>query len=384
MPQTLKAGMISFNGLVQIFGTTGTNGTSEVEVGLMGVSSTSNWLARLGKSPYSTSGPTGAWATEWFNIWNYLQYGGSCVIGGTGSTGAYYSSNGSLGITGTILHNKNLVELDLVFDGGNTFSAGSAVDIATTRSDCVAVVGNYRDIASLNMSSNYEGFTADFGAKNISKYVIYVAGRKKFTYVNSGKANVYEANLSGDVAGCFARTSQTTNIWNTPAGYTRGRILNVLYLTQKFSDADISYFTNSGVNAITSIPGQGTFLLSNITSIPYTSTTAGSSKINTMMTTLYIKKELITILKTFLFELNDSRLRQKVINACTPILNTILATAGISSYEIICDDSNNTQNDIDSGKLIVDVVIGLLYPATNITLRIIASDTGEVLDTQTL
>lgn len=384
MPQTLKAGMVSFNGLVQIFGTTGTKGTSEVEIGLMGVSSTNNWLARLGKSPYSTNGPTGAWATEWFNVWNYLQYGGSCVIGSTGSTGAYYNSNGSLGITGTILHNKNLVELDLVFDGGNTFSAGSAVDVATSRTDCVAVVGNYRDIATVNMSSDYDGFTADFGAKNISKYVIYVAGRKKFTYVNGGKANVYEANLSGDVAGCFAKTSQTTNIWNTPAGYTRGRILNVLYLTQKFSDSDITYFANAGVNAITSIPGQGTFLLTNITSIPYSSTTAGSSKINTMMTTLYIKKELIKILKTFLFELNDSRLRQKVINSCTPILNTVLATAGISSYEIICDDSNNTQEDIDNGKLIVDVVIGLVYPATNITLRIIASDTGEVLDTQTL
>jgi hypothetical protein len=223
---------------VPIFGTTGTKGTSEVEIGLMGVSSTNNWLSRLSKSPYSTSGPTGGWASEWFSVWNYLQYGGSCVIGGTGSTGAYYSANGSLGITGTVLHNKNLVELNLVFESGNTFSTGAAINIATTRQDCVAVVGNYRDIATLNMSSAYDGFTADFGVKNIEKHVIYVAGRKKFTYVNGGKANVYEANLAADVAGCFARTSQTNNIWISPAGYTRGRILNVLYLTQKFNDSD--------------------------------------------------------------------------------------------------------------------------------------------------
>jgi hypothetical protein len=381
MPQTLKAGMISFNGLVQIFGTTGTNGTSEVEIGLMGVSSTNNWLSRLSKSAFSTSGPTGAWASEWFSVWNYLQYGGSCVIGGTGSTGAYYNANGSLGITGTVLHNKNLVELDLVFESGNTFSTGAAINIATTRQDCVAVVGNYRDIATLNMSSAYDGFTADFGVKNIEKHVIYVAGRKKFTYVNGGKANVYEANLGADVAGCFARTSQTNNIWISPAGYTRGRILNVLYLTQKFNDSDISYFSAGGVNAINSIPGEGTFLLSNITSIPYTIETAASSKINTIMTSLYIKNQLIKILKTFLYENNDARLRQQVINKCTPVMETVLSTGGIGSYTLVCDDSNNTDQ---TGVLVLDVNVGFIYPATTITLRILASDTGEVVETQTL
>jgi len=381
MPQTLKAGMISFNGLVQIFGTTGTKGTSEVEIGLMGVSSTNNWLSRLSKSAFSTSGPTGAWASEWFSVWNYLQYGGSCVIGGTGSTGAYYNANGSLGITGTVLHNKNLVELDLVFESGNTFSTGAAINIATTRQDCVAVVGNYRDIATLNMSSAYDGFTADFGVKNIEKHVIYVAGRKKFTYVNGGKANVYEANLGADVAGCFAKTSQTNNIWISPAGYTRGRILNVLYLTQKFNDSDISYFSAGGVNAINSIPGEGTFLLSNITSIPYTTETAASSKINTIMTSLYIKNQLIKILKTFLYENNDARLRQQVINKCTPVMETVLSTGGIGSYTLVCDDSNNTDQ---TGVLVLDVNVGFIYPATTITLRILASDTGEVVETQTL
>lgn len=381
MPQTLKAGMVSFNGLVQIFGTTGTNGTSEVEIGLMGVSSTNNWLSRLSKSPYSTSGPTGGWASEWFSVWNYLQYGGSCVIGSTGSTGAYYNANGTLGITATVLHNKNIVELDLVFESGNTFSAGAAIDIATTRQDCVAVVGNYRDIATLNMSSAYDGFTADFGAKNINKHVIYVAGRKKFTYVNGGKASVYETNLGADVAGCFAKTTQTNNIWISPAGYTRGRILNVLYLTQKFNDSDISYFTAGGVNAINSIPGQGTFLLSNITSIPYTTETAASSKINTIMTSLYIKNQLIKILKTFLYENNDARLRQQVINKCTPIMETVLSTGGIGSYTLVCDDSNNTDQ---TGVLVLDVNVGFIYPATTITLRILASDTGEVVESQTL
>lgn len=384
MSQTLKAGMVSYNGLVQLFGTTGSKGTSESEIGLMTVSSTNNWLGRLSDSQFNTVGPTGAWAGEWFSVWNYLQYGGSCLIGGTGSTGAYYNANGTLGITNTILHNKNLVELDVVFEGGNTFSSAAASSVATTRRDCIAVIGNYRDVQSLNMSSAYSGFTTDFGITGGSKYQVFVAGRKKFTYVNAGVASVYEINLSPDIAGCFSRTAQTDNIWISPAGMTRGRILNVLYLTQKYSDTDISYFSTGGVNAINFLPGEGTFLLSNITSYPYAAQTAASSKINTMMTTLYLKKELIKVLKNYLYQTNNAALRQQVISSITPLMSVLASTNGILAYELVCDESNNTESVVNSGKLVLDVYVTFTNPAVTISLRILSSDTGEVVDSQTV
>ena len=56
---TLVAGMVSFNGLVPLFGTTGNNGNSETEIGIMTVPSYNDWIIRLNKSSYS-SGPTGA------------------------------------------------------------------------------------------------------------------------------------------------------------------------------------------------------------------------------------------------------------------------------------------------------------------------------------
>lgn len=377
MAQDLKAGMVSYNGLVPLFGITGSDGTSETETGLMTVSSLNNWLGRLSDSQFSTSGPTGAWANEWFSVWNYLQYGGSCVVGGTGSTGAYYNQNGILGITNTILHNKNQTQLDIVFDSGNTFSIAAAASVAQTRTDCLAIIGNYKNISSLNLGSAYDGFTADFGAKYTGEYVVYIAGRKKFTYVNNGVATVYDAALSPDVAGCFARTAKTENIWVTPAGYTRGRILNVVYMTQKFSDSDITYFTQGGVNAIYSLPGEGTFLLSNQTA--NVTGTSAKTKINNMMLSLYLQKELTTILKRYLFQQNNTNTRQQVINSSTPVLDSILANGAISSYTLICDESNNTTAVVDAGDLILDVTIGLVVPAATVTVRVINSATGEVI-----
>jgi len=377
MPQDLKAAMVSYNGLVPLFGITGSNGTSETETGLMTVSSLNDWLGRLSDSQFSTSGPTGAWANEWFSVWNYLQYGGSCMVGGTGSTGAYYTQDGTLGTTSTILHNNNQVQLDIVFDGGNTFSSAAAASIAQTRTDCLAVIGNYKDISSLNLTSAYNGFTADFGAKNTSEYVVYVAGRKKFTYVSNGVATVYEGSLSPDVAGCFARTAKTDNIWVTPAGYVRGRILNVLYMTQKFSDSDANYFAQAGVNSIYSLPGEGTFLLSNFTS--NTSATSAKKQISNMMLSLYLQKQLISVLKRYLFTQNNASTRQQVVNSSTPILDSILANGAISSYLLTCDESNNTAAVVAAGNLILDVTIGLVVPATTVTVRVINSATGEVI-----
>jgi phage tail sheath protein FI len=139
-------------------------------------------------------------------------------------------------------------------------------------------------------------------------------------------------------------------------------------MTQKFSDNDITYFSSGGVNAINSIPGQGTYLLSNYTS--YLPQTNAVSKIHVMMLVLYIKNQLITTLKEFLFENNDAATRQRVINAATPILQSILATNGVSSYTLTCDESNNTAAVIAAGNLVLDVGIAIVYPSTNITIRV--------------
>ena len=374
MPQDLKAGMVSFKGLVPKFGITASDGSSEKQIGLMTISSLNDWLGRLADSTFATSGPTGDWQGEWFSVWNYLQYGGSCFVGGTGSTGSFY--NADL-LTNSPIHNKNLVELDVIFEGGNTFSSGAAINAAIQRQDCMAIIGNYKDITTVNMSSNYDGFTADFGAKTLNKFVTYVAGRKKFTYVNSGLATVYDTGMSPDVAGCFARTAKSDNIWISPAGFTRGRILNVLYLTQKFSDSDISYFTASGVNPISSIPGEGTFFLSNTTSL--VTSNASTAALNIMMLSLYVKKELTKVLKQYLFEINDAATRLQVINSATPVMNGILANNGISSYTLICNESNNTTAVQAANNLILDVTIGLLYPVYTLTIRITNSATGEVI-----
>jgi len=373
-PSAFVAGTMSFNGLVNLFGTTGSTGSSETELGYMTVPTLTDWFSRLYSKSYGISGPTGAWAGEWWAIHNYLQYGGRCVIGGTGSTGDYFSANGSITPTQTPLHNTSLLSLDAVFDSGTTASAQVAIDVATKRQDCVAIIGNYKRITGApGLTQNYSGRTADFGFNTSSPYVIYVAGRKKFVAGISEQVNILEANMSPDVAGCMARSARDERIWASPAGKTRGRILGVVALQQAFLDADSTYMLNSNVNPIMTIPGQGTYLMGNETS----QTTGILSRINAVMMIAYLRKQLENIAENFLFQVNNSNTRQEIISSMIPILEDVKGGNGISNYKVVCDETNNTTSTINNSQLIIDVFVDSVYVAETIQIQIVNSTTTE-------
>lgn len=368
-PSTFVAGTVSFNGLVNLFGTTGSNGNSEKELGYMTVNSLTDWFSRLNKSPVGVCGPTGGWAGEWWAVHNYLQYGGRCVIGGTGSTGDYAFA--TIIKTNTPLHNSSLLTLDAVFDTGTTASSEVVIDIVTSRQDCLGVIGNYKSITGIpNIPSPYSTREDDFGFDTSSPYLVYVAGRKKFVAgTNSRNVNIRESNLSPDVAGCMARSARDQRIWNSPAGKTRGRILGVVSLQQTFSENDSNILLNANVNPIMTIPGQGTYLLGNKTS----QTSGDLSKINISMMVSYLRKQLQDIVKEYMFELNNINTRLEVVSAITPILEDIKGGNGITEYRIVCDETNNTE----AGNLVVDVFVDSVYAVETLQITIINSTTTE-------
>ena len=366
---TLIAGMISFNGLIPIFGITGSDGSSETEIGIMTIPSYNNWLARLNDSSYKNTGPTGAWAGEWWSIYNYLQYGGICVVGSTGSTGAYFVQNGVLDPLATPLHNVNLVNIDVVFDGGNANSSIAAASIANTRTDCLAFLGNNK-LMDIPTGSGYTFHGRDFGVTAGSQYVCYFAGRKNSINDVSvpSSAVLIKTSPGSDAAGCLARTFRTNNKWTSPAGTTRGRILSALALEQTIDESESSSLLLGGVNPITPINNSGFALMGNKTS--YTGTEA-LKNIHTLNLIIFLKKELKNILDNYLFEQNNEETRLNISNSVKPILNNILSSGGILSYGVVCDSVNNTDTIISQGKLIIDLTIKQSVTAETIVINFI-------------
>jgi phage tail sheath protein FI len=165
-------------------------------------------------------------------------------------------------------------------------------------------------------------------------------------------------------------------VWTTPAGKIRGRILGVVSLQQNFSTADSDYLYAGKVNPVKTFPGEGTFLMGNKTSY---SGTGVLGSINVVAMLAYLKKELLNIANSFLFEVNTPELRQEFISGAIPILESIKSGNGIYSYTIVSDSSNNTSTTIAANKLIVDVILKPTATAETIVITVINSDTSEIL-----
>ena len=285
------------------------------------------------------TGPTGTWKQDWYNIQNYLQYGGVAVIfGGTA---------GTIGSAQAKASDKS-VTVDSLF-GASAGAATTAVQVVTDlRGDCVGVVGI--------PSSTATGSATKTAGENI----INVYGEKltrDINRLNTGNltdSDLITIPLTCDVAGCLARTDRLASPWFSPAGARRGRILDVIKLAKELTDSEQDTLYDAGINPVVSFAGEGTLLFGDKTGAVATSTL---SRINVARLFLYLKNIIGRAARTILFELNDSTTRNLFVNAVTPVLRNIQGGRGITDYRVICDESNNTSDVIDANQFIADILI---------------------------
>lgn len=76
------------------------------------------------------------------------------------------------------------------------------------------------------------------------------------------------------------------------------------------------------------------------------------------------------VLKTFNFLYNTPATRAAIVQTLTPILSTMQTSGAISTFEIICNESNNTQEVIESDYGVVDVKLSFNHGMERILLRL--------------
>lgn len=66
---------------------------------------------------------------------------------------------------------------------------------------------------------------------------------------------------------------------------------------------------------------------------------------------LHLEKEAVAVAKYYLYEGNTAYMRQRFVNALTPIFEKAVMGYGIADYRIKCDETNNTSETIDRNEL---------------------------------
>jgi phage tail sheath protein FI len=107
----------------------------------------------------------------------------------------------------------------------------------------------------------------------------------------------------------------------------------------------------AGVNPITAFPGQGIVLFGDKT---LQAKPSAFDRINVRRLFIVLEKAIATAAKFQLFELNDEFTRATFRNAVEPFLRDVQGRRGITDFLVICDDTNNTGQVIDTNRFVFE------------------------------
>jgi phage tail sheath protein FI len=243
----------------------------------------------------------------------------------------------------------------------------AAASTAATRRDCMAVVnvGSKTDSAT-NIAAN-KGAVSAYN----SSYVACYGGWDLIFDSFSGK-NLYIPKSIFGAAG-FAKNDSLANPWNAPAGLTRGVLTNSLGQLKIFNESEIGYMYNSNVNTSKRVRGSGDVMWGQKTG--QTKTTA-TDRINVRRLLNYIEKSIEPGLLAYMFEQNTEKLRSRVKNNLDSFLRTVQAGEGLTTFDVVVDESNNTAQVIDNNELAIDIYVQPTKTIEFINVQVIITRTG--------
>ena len=263
------------------------------------------------------------------------------------------------------------IDVSLLFSrqmvDGDTTVPKAINTICNTRKDCVGFISppvtsnSTRDVEefydeTLNLNSNYLVFDS-------SPVYVYNKYSDKYEYIQA----------AGHMAGLCARTDDTNDPWFSPAGYNRGQLLDVAKLKINPNQAQRDSLYKKRINPIVSFPGQGILLFGDKTA---QSKPSAFDRINVRRLFIVLEKAIATASKYQLFELNDEFTRAMFRNMVEPFLRDVKGRRGITDFLVVCDETNNTGQVIDSNRFVADIYIKPARSINFITLNFIATRTG--------
>jgi len=275
--------------------------------------------------------------------------------------------------------NTEEVDVSLLIAGRmDATNAKRVIEIASQRQDCIAFVSadpiELVEVSGRGTTSDENMFEVVSDYREIvgsSSYGV-MDGNAKYQYDRYNDRFIY-VPLCGDTAGCCVRTDITKEPWYSPAGYDRGRINNIVKLVWNPSKEYRDRLYSININPIVSFQGSGAILFGDKT---LQSKPSAFDRINVRRLFNVLEKTIATAAKFQLFEFNDSFTRAQFRQLVEPFLREVQGKRGVTSYGVICDETNNTASVIDQNQFVADIFVAPSRSINFIRLNFVATPTG--------
>jgi phage tail sheath protein FI len=210
--------------------------------------------------------------------------------------------------------------------------------------------------------------------------VYYPSG---FTSDNAGNNVVVPP--SHMVLRTIALNDQVAYPWFAPAGTRRGGVTNATATGYINSEGEfVSVALNEGqrdtlyqnnVNPITVLTGAGLTVFGQKTRARNAS---ALDRINVARLVVYLRSQLNSLAKPYLFEPNDKITRDEIKQQFESLLVELVGLRALFDFLVVCDETNNTPARIDRNELYVDIAIEPVKAVEFIYIPLRLKNTGEI------
>jgi hypothetical protein len=204
---------------------------------------------------------------------------------------------------------------------------------------------------ALNPSFLYKFAEEDVKGVPLSSYSSYHFPN---LIVRSGSKNI-SVPQAGYISNLYVRKFKNGTPFLIVAGGKRGALNDpeIVGLEYDLTDEDRDFLEPVGFNLTVKRRGFGIILFSNNTAYQRINSALNNAHVRDNLST--IERDLEKILFNFLFDFNDEITRLRVRTIVENYLNAVVNAKGISTYEVIFDTSNNTNEVISANAAIIDI-----------------------------
>lgn len=248
----------------------------------------------------------------------------------------------------------------------NTTTKQAMGELAGRRFDCIGTVqaGQLSDITYQEiLEAEKYGYIAPSYIAIYGGYSrIYDKVNDKFVYLPN---SIYGASL-------YPRVDRIADPWFAPAGIDRGT-LAVFDQRKVYSFDHIGKLYDKNINSVKFIRGTGFVMWGQKTAQLKKS---ALDRINVRRNLLFIENNIEIALLPFTFENNTEQTRLRVWSLVDNFLAGVQAGGGLTDYEVVCDETNNTPNVIDNNQMNVDIYVQPTRTAEFIQFTTVVTRTG--------
>ena len=148
--------------------------------------------------------------------------------------------------------------------------------------------------------------------------------------------------------GALAYSDNVSYPWFAPAGFNRGALDFVENTQCRLSVADRDTLYEARVNPIANFPNGGYVIFGQKT---MQQTQSALDRVNVRRLLLEVKRQVLQVANVVLFEQNTPQTRERFANLIQPRLAEIQQKAGLERFTVVCDDTNNTSQDVEENRL---------------------------------